>query len=72
MRTICEDIRTGERFFAEPDEFNVPINLEMRKKIDPDDPYVKELIDEALKEQEKLRELQKIDPDIGNLFVGNL
>lgn len=39
-------------------------------KIDPNDPEVKKLIEETKKEIEKTRNLQKIDPNIGNLFVG--
>lgn len=39
-------------------------------KIDPNDPLVKELIEETKREQEKTRKLQRIDPEIGKLFVG--
>ena len=39
-------------------------------KIDPNDPFVKQLLEQTRIEQEKTRELQRIDPEIGNLFVG--
>ena len=41
-------------------------------KIDPNDPFVKQLLEQTRIEQEKTRELQRIDPEIGNLFVGGI
>lgn len=40
-------------------------------KIDPNDPLIKKLLEETRREQEKTQELQRIDPEIGNLFVGD-
>jgi len=39
-------------------------------KIDPDDPYVKELMAETKRAQEENERLKRIDPKIGDLFVG--
>ena len=39
-------------------------------KIDPNDPLVQKLLEQTRKEQEKIQELQRIDPEIGNIFVG--
>lgn len=46
-------------------------SIKFSGKIDPNDPFVKELLEQTRKEQEKIKELQRIDPEIGNLFVGN-
>lgn len=41
-------------------------------KIDPDDEYFKELMAQLKRAQEKNEQLKKIDPKLGDLFVGNL
>jgi hypothetical protein len=40
--------------------------------IDKDDPKVIELLERTRKQQEKTKELQRIDPTLGQLFVGNM
>lgn len=42
------------------------------EKIDPDDEYFKELMARTKAAQEKNEQLKKIDPKMGDLFVGNL
>lgn len=37
--------------------------------IDPNDPEVKELLDQSKKTQEKYKKLRKNDPNIGDLFI---
>jgi hypothetical protein len=40
-------------------------------KLDPNDPEIIRLIEETKRQQEEIRKLQRIDPDLGNLFIGN-
>jgi len=40
-------------------------------KLDPNDPEIIRLIEETKRQQEEIKKLQRIDPDLGNLFVGN-
>lgn len=39
--------------------------------IDKDDPIVIELLKRTREQQEQIKQLQKINPDLGHLFVGN-
>ena len=43
-----------------------------KKKLDPNDPEVIRLLKLTKKQQEKNNKLKKIDPKIGDLFVGGM
>lgn len=61
--TEAPKIKAKKKRFFKPGKFKAV-------KIDPNDPKVKALIEQTKKEQEKIRNLQKIDPDLGRLVVG--
>jgi hypothetical protein len=60
--TEAPKVKTKKKRFFKPGKFKAA-------KLDPNDPNVKERIANTIAAQEKIRRLQEIDPEIGNLFI---